>query len=101
MPAIYSREILLRYTPLRRGGWLFTIIVCICMAVSALYELIEWGVAVSTGTAADAFLGSQGDPWDTQKDMALATIGSILAQLFLSRLHDRSLSEVWTEETGV
>lgn len=98
MPAIYTREILLRVTPLRRGGWLFTIVVSICLAVSALYELVEWGVAISTGTAADAFLGSQGDPWDTQKDMALALIGSVIGLLVMSRLHDRSLAEVWRED---
>ena len=97
MPAIYAREILLRTTPLKRGGWLFTIVVCICLAISALYELIEWWVAISTGTAADAFLGAQGDPWYTQKDMALCLIGSILGYLSLFRIHDRSLAEIWQD----
>lgn len=98
MPAIYAREILLRTTPLKRGGWLFTIVVCICLAVSAFYELIEWWVAIGTGTAADSFLGAQGDPWDTQKDMLLCLVGSITGLLTLSRLHDRSLAEVWQKE---
>jgi putative membrane protein len=94
MPAIYTREILLRKTPLKSGGWLFVIIVSICLAVSAVYELIEWGVAEATDTAADAFLGAQGDPWDTQKDMALCWIGSIVSLLTLSRVHDRSLQKL-------
>lgn len=91
-PAVITREILLRTTPLKRGGWLFTIVVAICLAFSALYELIEWQVAVWSGTAADAFLGAQGDPWDTQKDMALCLAGSIVSLVLLSRAHDRSMS---------
>jgi putative membrane protein len=94
IPAILTREILLRKTPLIRGGWLNLIVVSICLAISALYELIEWWVAIFTGTAADAFLGAQGDPWDTQKDMALAWIGAMLALFLLSRLHDRSMQEL-------
>lgn len=93
-PALVAREILLRNTPLKRGGWLFTIVVSICLAISALYELIEWQVAVWTGTAADAFLGAQGDPWDTQKDMALCLAGSIISLLLLSRTQDRSIAAV-------
>ena len=91
VPAILAREILLRRTPLRRGGWLVTIVMSICLAISALYELFEWVVAVATGTAADAFLGTQGDFWDTQKDMAMCLVGAISALLILSRAHDRSL----------
>jgi putative membrane protein len=81
MPAIYTREILLRNTPLKRGGWLFAIIVSICLAISAIYELIEWGVAEGTGEAADAFLGAQGDPWDTQKDIEFVTPAAPPAQI--------------------
>jgi putative membrane protein len=92
VPAIATREILLRCTPLRRGGWLFTLVVAVCLAVSALYELVEWIVAVLSGSGAEAFLGTQGDPWDTQKDLALAFVGAITAQLLLARPHDRQLA---------
>jgi len=66
-------------------------VVCVCLAVSACYELVEWLVAVSTGTAAEAFLGTQGDVWDTQWDMAMAGVGAILALLLLSGTHERQL----------
>ena len=100
VPAILAREILLRRTPLRRGGWLVTIVMSICLAISALYELFEWVVAVATGTAADAFLGTQGDFWDTQKDMAMCLVGAISALLILSRAHDRSLFCLVRESHG-
>jgi putative membrane protein len=92
VPALVAREILLRKTPLQRGGWLFFLITCICLAISAVYELVEWGASVATGSAGDAFLGTQGDPWDTQKDMLLAGIGAIVSQLTLGRVHDRQLA---------
>ena len=92
VPAILAREILLRRTALRPGGWLFTIVTAICLSFSALYELFEWGTAVATGSAADAFLGTQGDPWDTQWDMFLCLLGALAAQLLLSRAHDRALT---------
>jgi putative membrane protein len=91
VPAILAREILLRATPLRRGGWLFFLVTCACVTLSALYELIEWGMALATGAAAEAFLGTQGDPWDTQWDMFLALCGALLAQVLLARVHDRQL----------
>ena len=94
VPALAAREILLRRTPLRPGGWLFILVVCVCLAVSAAYELIEWGVAEASGDEAVAFLATQGDPWDTQKDMALALLGSVLAQLAFARLHDRQLAQL-------
>src|SRR6185436_16897185 len=72
VPALVAREVLLRRSPLQPGKWTFFIVTCICLAISATYELVECGVALATGTAADAFLGTQGDPWDTQKDMATA-----------------------------
>jgi putative membrane protein len=100
VPAILAREILLRRTPLRPGGWLFTIVTSICLAISALYELFEWRVAVATGTAADAFLGTQGDPWDTQEDMAMCLVGAIIALLILSRVHDRALSRLAAAQNG-
>jgi putative membrane protein len=94
VPAIVAREILLRKTALRRGGWMFFLVTCVCLAISAFYELVEWSAAVTTGTAADAFLGTQGDPWDTQKDMLLAGIGAIVSQLTLASTHDRQLDSL-------
>jgi putative membrane protein len=94
VPAIIAREILLRSTPLRRGGWLFFIVACICLAISACYEFLEWWAALIGGGSAEAFLGTQGDVWDTQWDMFLAMIGAITALATLSRLHDRALARV-------
>ncbi|MEZ5312725.1 MAG: DUF2238 domain-containing protein [Thermoanaerobaculia bacterium] len=94
VPAILARELLLRRTPLRRGGWLFFLVLSVCLGFSAFYELIEWWTALISGSAADAVLATQGDPWDTQWDMFLAGIGAISAQLLLGRLHDRQLAEL-------
>lgn len=114
VPAILAREILLRTSPLgggrwrpasgraaaageagsttgRPSRWLGFLVVCVCLAFSAFYELVEWQTAVWSGAAADDFLGTQGDPWDTQTDMAMALVGAIVALLTLSRFHDRSL----------
>ena len=91
VPAIAAREILLRNTPLQRGKWLFFIVLSICLAFSAFYELIEWWSASALGQSATDFLGTQGDPWDTQWDMFLALVGSITAQITLSRVHDREI----------
>ncbi len=93
VPALIAREVLLRTTPLRRGKMLVTLVMGLCMGISALYELLEFAAAKLTGTAADAFLGSQGDPWDTQWDMTWCLIGAACALLFFSRLHDRALAE--------
>jgi putative membrane protein len=92
VPAILAREVLLRKTPLKSGRWLFFLVTCVCMAISAFYEFIEWWTALASGAAADAFLGTQGDPWDTQWDMFFALIGSLAAQLSLSRFHDREIA---------
>jgi putative membrane protein len=94
VPAIVARELLLRHTPLRRGGWLFTIVAGMCLAVSACYEFIEWWAALLGGGSAEAFLGTQGDVWDTQWDMFLALCGAIAAQLLLGRVHDRALARL-------
>jgi putative membrane protein len=91
IPAIAVREILLRQTPLCRGGWLFTLVAATCLAISALYEFLEWWTALLVGGAADAFLATQGDVWDTQWDMFLALCGALTAQLLLARWHDRQL----------
>jgi putative membrane protein len=89
-----AREVLLRRTPLRPGAWLFFLVACVCLAFSAFYELIEWWSAVILGQGADAFLGTQGDPWDTQWDLFLDLVGAIVAQLTLGRIHNRSLLEL-------
>jgi putative membrane protein len=90
VPAIVAREILIRKFLLRPGKFLFFVTVCICLAISALYELIEWWAALALGQDAQAFLGTQGDPWDTQWDMFCALIGAC-ASLVLSRVHDRQI----------
>lgn len=91
VPALVAREILLRLSPLRRGGWLFFAVTCICLAISAFYELLEWWTALLSEEAAQAFLGTQGDPWDTQWDMFLALCGALGAQLLLARWQDAQL----------
>jgi putative membrane protein len=91
VPAILARELLLRHTPLGRGGWLFYLVVAACLSFSAFFELIEWWSALALGGEADAFLATQGDVWDTQWDMFLALCGAVLAQLTLARVHDRQL----------
>ncbi|OYT98722.1 MAG: hypothetical protein CFE40_07805 [Burkholderiales bacterium PBB1] len=98
VPAIVAREVLLRRTPLSapamRGGWLFLVVTSICLAFSALYELIEWGAAEAMGAGADDFLGTQGDLFDTQKDMFCAWVGAMAAQWLLARWHDRQISRL-------
>ncbi len=91
-PAMLARDILLRCSPLRPGKWLFFIVVSICLAFSALYELAEWWATMFSGEAATDFLGTQGDVWDTQWDMFLALIGAVAAQALLGRAHDRALA---------
>jgi putative membrane protein len=92
VPALIAREILVRKDLVRGAAWRNFFIVCVCLALSACYELVEWAVAVATGEAAEAFLGTQGDPWDTQSDMALALLGAVLGLALLSRMHDRQLA---------
>ena len=99
VPAMVAREILLRQGILKRGGWLFFLVTCVCMAVSAFYEFIEWWTALAAGGAAEAFLGTQGDVWDTQWDMFTAMCGAIVAQLLLSRWHDRQIAARPAAET--
>ena len=94
IPAMLTREILLRQTPLKPGGWLFFLTTCVVLAFSACYEFIEWGAALAMGGDADAFLATQGDVWDTQWDMFLALIGGLVAQALLSRRHDRALARL-------
>ena len=99
VPALVAREVLLRQKIVLRRGWLFFIVLSICLAVSAAYELLEWRVAVASGTAADAFLGTQGDPWDTQEDMATAVVGALTALLLFSRWHDHFIERMENNKT--
>lgn len=94
IPAIVSREILIRTSPLQPGKWLFFLVTCVCVAISAFYEILEWWVALASGSEAVAFLATQGDVWDTQWDMLLAFLGAVAAQLTLASLHDRSMKAV-------
>jgi putative membrane protein len=97
VPAILAREILLRRSPLLPGRWLSFVVLCVALAISALYELLEWWTALAAGAAAESFLGTQGDPWDTQWDMFLALVGAIVALATLTRLHDRQLVRIWVD----
>lgn len=92
VPALVCREILLRGAYISARNMLNFLTVCVVLAISATYELIEWAAAVALGQGADEFLGTQGDPWDTQSDMALALIGALSCLLLLSRWHDRQLA---------
>jgi putative membrane protein len=94
IPAIVAREVLVRNAVVAVRAWLSFIVVSICLAISALYELIEWWVALLSGEAADAFLGTQGYVWDTQSDMFLAFLGAIAALGMFSALHDRQMSKL-------
>lgn len=101
VPAMIAREVLLRTTSLERGKMLVLLVLSIALAISGAYELIEWTAAELTGSAADDFLGTQGDPWDTQKDMALALIGAATALATLSASHDRQLRASWAPSGGI
>lgn len=94
VPAIVTREILLRHRVITSRGWLFFLSSCVCLAFSASFEFLEWWAALAWGAGADAFLATQGDPWDTQWDMFLALLGSIVAQLTLTARHDRDLRQL-------
>lgn len=94
VPALIARELLIRTSPLRPGAWLFTLVVLATLGISATYELIEWLAAELSADGAVAFLGTQGDGWDTQKDMAWALVGAVLAMTSLGRWHDRQLARM-------
>lgn len=91
-PAILTREILLRTSPLKPGRWLAFLVVCVCLSISACYEFIEWWTALAVGAAAEYFLATQGDPWDTQWDMLMALFGAVTALTVLTKAHDRRLA---------
>jgi putative membrane protein len=92
VPALVAREILVRGRYVRGRRMLAFLVVCVALAISAAYELIEWSVALVLGQGADEFLGTQGDPWDTQSDMFFALVGALTALALFSRLHDRQLT---------
>jgi len=94
VPAIVAREIIIRNQVLKNGNWLNFFVICICLAISAFYELIEWWVAIISKEAAESFLGTQGYIWDTQSDMALALLGAMVALVTLKQVHDRQISEL-------
>lgn len=94
VPALITREVLLRCTPLRRGGWLFVLVLSVALAFSAFYEMLEWWTALLSGEAGHAFLGTQGAIWDTQWDMFLAMCGAIMAQLLFARWQDKLLQQL-------
>jgi putative membrane protein len=100
IPALVTREILLRTSPLRPGRWLAVLVTSVALAISAMYELIEWAAATWLGQGADAFLGTQGDVWDTQSDMLMALLGAVAAQLCLARLHDGQIARLGNAAGG-
>src|SRR3984893_12435059 len=94
VPAMIAREMFIRLQVLNRKRWMPFLIICVCLAISAFYELIEWWTALVSGDAAVSFLGTQGDVWDTQEDMLMALIGAICALVFLRPLQDRQLAAI-------
>jgi putative membrane protein len=100
VPALVAREILIRGEYVRGKKILAFIVVCVVLAISATYELIEWAAAVALGQGADEFLGTQGDPWDTQSDMFLALVGALVALLLFSKIHDRQIQRVQPSRLG-
>lgn len=96
VPAIIAREILIRDNIVNSKAWLNVLIVALCMAISAAYEFLEWGVAEMTGESSEAFLGTQGYAWDTQSDMLYATTGAIMALILLSKLHHQAIEKLKT-----
>jgi putative membrane protein len=100
VPALVAREILLRGHFVRGKKMLAFVVVCVVLAISATYEFVEWGVALALGQGADEFLGTQGDPWDTQSDMFFALIGAVTALLLLSRVQDRQIQRIAGHEAA-
>ncbi len=94
VPALIGRELLLRTSPLKGSRWLPFLVFTACMTISVTYEFVEWWTALASGAASDAFLGTQGDPWDTQEDMFMCAIGATTALLTMTRVHDRALARL-------
>jgi len=101
VPALIAREILIRGAYVHGRKMLAFVVVCIVMAISASYELIEWAAALAMGQGADEFLGTQGDPWDTQSDMFMALVGAVTALCLLSRMHDRQIAALATRDPSI
>lgn len=99
VPAIVAREILIRKKIVRERGWMYFIVVSVCLAISAAYELLEWRVSVASGSKGDAFLGTQGDIWDTQEDMATALVAALVAPLTLGWIHDRQIARLESQSS--
>jgi putative membrane protein len=92
VPAMIAREVFIRLNVVAKRGWMAFLVLSVCLAISAFYELIEWCTALVNGDAAASFLGTQGDVWDTQEDMFMALIGAICALIFLRPWQDRQLA---------
>ena len=99
VPAMIAREIFIRGRHVKAGRMLGFLVVCVALAISATYELVEWGAAIWLGQGADEFLGTQGDPWDTQSDMLAALVGAVTAILALSPAHDKQLIRISADDT--
>src|ERR1700704_558914 len=99
VPAMIAREMFIRLNIVDRKKWIPFLVISVCLAISAFYELVEWWTALLSGSAADDFLGTQGDVWDTQEDMGMALIGVVCALLFLSYFHDRALRKIGEKES--
>ena len=99
VPALIARELFLRKRIVRPGAWTALLSIAIALSVSLVYELIEWGAALALGQGAEAFLGTQGDPWDTQSDMGMATLGAVVAILGFARIQDRQLERLLPPES--
>lgn len=97
IPALITREIILRKNVIQGARWQMFFIICFCLAFSTFYELIEWSVALLSDQAAEAFLGTQGYIWDTQSDMGFALLGAMIALISLNKLHDRQLANLQTQ----
>ena len=97
IPAMVVRELFVRLAIVKRGNWVSFLTICVCMTISACYELFEWLVAVMSGQSSEAFLGTQGDVWDTQSDMLFALIGAICMVLFISKIQDKSIRNIPVE----
>jgi putative membrane protein len=98
VPALITRELFIRKDIVRQGPWIPFLTVCVCLAISAVYEFLEWFVAILSGESADAFLGAQGYIWDTQSDMLFAAIGALCMVIFLSRFHDRQIMKIKSKQ---
>ena len=94
VPALIARELFIRLRVFNRSGWMPFVVLCVCLAISACYELIEWWTALLSGSASTEFLATQGDVWDTQADMFMALIGATCALVFMWRWHDRQLAKL-------